>query len=163
MTRELCRGKCAFSFFPRPVAANRKAHLAEAVRTGKPVHGQDTDTDRGRVFEYTLYPLKDSQDQVTLAMIVTRDTTIHQKMEDALRETGQLLDATELAPAGLRAAEVMAAQLGSVLFRIQAETRKREYERQLRDLAGKAFGRAFGEARPGNPNAAGRGPGMKGY
>jgi PAS domain S-box-containing protein/putative nucleotidyltransferase with HDIG domain len=83
-------GACIFDFLPPDVAATRREHLDEAVRTKRLVHFADCREDRW--FEHFLRPVANSAGEIEEVAILTLDNTERRRTEAELKLKERLLD-----------------------------------------------------------------------
>ena len=82
-------GCSAFEFLSPELAASRKAHLDEVLRTGRAVSFEDTRD--GRVIENHLNPVIEADGHVSAVVIVGMDVTERKRAEDAQRASQKYL------------------------------------------------------------------------
>jgi len=82
-------GLCSYDLMEPDVAAKRKAHFEDVIRTGKPMRLEDEH--RGVYFDSTIYPISNEQGEVTRLAIFARDTTDRKRMEETLRKRNREL------------------------------------------------------------------------
>ncbi len=80
-----CLGRNVFDLLPPSVAENRKAQAEAVFRTGKAAHFEDENA--GQHFLNMLYPIFDSQGQVSQLGIYAMDVTEARKMQRELAKT----------------------------------------------------------------------------
>ena len=78
------------TFLPPEVAANRNKHVAEVVRTGKPVRFEDQRS--GRYFENAMHPVLDEQGKVAAVAVLGIDRTDRKRAEQALQQAHEKLE-----------------------------------------------------------------------
>jgi PAS domain S-box-containing protein len=83
-------GQQFFDFLPPDVADGRRKHVAESVRTGKPLRFEDFRF--GRYIDNYVHPIKDAHGQVKRLAILGIDVTEHKEAEERLRQQAALLD-----------------------------------------------------------------------
>jgi len=86
-------GSNVFTRVSHEVSEFRRKFIDEAVQTGKPVQFEDVRS--GRNIENRINPILDQQGNVTRLAIVGIDITERRRVEKALRENRELLDATQ--------------------------------------------------------------------
>lgn len=84
------QGKVAFQFFPPDVAMRRRERLARVIETRKPL--REEESNNGRVFDESVYPILDSAGNVKAVAIFARDITEQKQAEEALRHAHDELD-----------------------------------------------------------------------
>jgi two-component system, cell cycle sensor histidine kinase and response regulator CckA len=77
-------GACIWDVLPSDVSENRKAMVAEVVRTGKMVRFEDERD--GRFFHNSLHPVFDANGKVSKVAVFGRDITEQKEAEANLRE-----------------------------------------------------------------------------
>ncbi len=77
--------KYCFDFFPPEIARIRKEKTEEAIRTDKPVRFEDEF--RGVRFDIIIYPIHDTEGNITKIAIFATNVTARKKIEEALRES----------------------------------------------------------------------------
>ncbi len=83
-------GQRIHNFMPPEIAAGRNEHVAEVVRTGKPIRYEDQRS--GRYFENTMHPVVDEQGKVATVAILAIDRTDHKRAEEALKQAHDELE-----------------------------------------------------------------------
>jgi PAS domain S-box-containing protein len=82
-------GRDIHTFFPPRLAEARKSHLAEAIRTAKPV--RFIDERNGRTIDHTVFPIRSDSGSVERVAVFAMDITEQKQMENALRDLNNLL------------------------------------------------------------------------
>jgi len=124
-------GTCAWDLIPTHLAASRRERLQEVFRSGKPVHREDTR--EGTVFDNSLYPVVDSEGNITAVALFARDITALKRAEEELRRSRNELEMqVEKRTAELRKANEEL--LAEIAERRRAEDALRESEARYRTL-----------------------------
>ncbi len=84
-------GKCVYDVLPQDVAAQRNAHIAQVIASGKPAHFQDERG--GRFMDNYLHPVLDPEGRVTRLAILGIDLTEHKRVEEAVRQSAARAEA----------------------------------------------------------------------
>lgn len=71
--------------FPKEVAEQRRAYVAEILRTGAPM--REEDQRNGRYFDTIAHPIKDRHGKVVRIAIIVRDITERRQMEETIRSS----------------------------------------------------------------------------
>ncbi len=93
LTNQDIVGKCIWDFVPSDVCNKRKPRIEEVFCTGLPLRFEDTRA--GFTFEHSLYPVTDKLGKVYRVAVYSHDITERKQVEIALRESSELLDATQ--------------------------------------------------------------------
>jgi PAS domain S-box-containing protein len=72
-------GRLLYDLLPAGVAASRRRHFDEVIRTGEPVQFEDERA--GLVFHHTLYPVRDGDGRVSGVAVFSRDHTARHRAE----------------------------------------------------------------------------------
>jgi PAS domain S-box-containing protein len=80
-------GSCVYDLIEPVAAKSRKAHVAELIRTGKPIQFEDLRA--GRHIDSYLWPVLNEQGKVARIAILGLDITERKRMEEALRRSEQ--------------------------------------------------------------------------
>ncbi len=83
-------GRNFYDLIPSDVAARRREHIEEALRTGKPVRAEDGRD--GMIFDNAYYPLFDARGRAVSLAYYARDITGQRQLEESLRETRDYLE-----------------------------------------------------------------------
>lgn len=86
-------GSCVYDFFPADVTRRRKQYIEEIVGSGRSL--SLTDERQGRVFLSNLWPIKDRDGHTIRVAIFSKDITGQMQVEQALRQSQTLLNATQ--------------------------------------------------------------------
>jgi PAS domain S-box-containing protein len=86
-------GKCIWDFLPSDVCRDRKSRVDEVFRTGLPLRFEDTRA--AFTFEHSIYPVTDALGKVYRVAVYGHDITERKRAEEALRESRELLNATQ--------------------------------------------------------------------
>jgi two-component system, cell cycle sensor histidine kinase and response regulator CckA len=89
-TNEQIVGTRLYDLFPPDLAAARKRHVDEVVRTGEPRHFQDSRA--GRHLDNRIHPIVDAAGRVVRLAILSLDITERKEVENKLKEQAALLD-----------------------------------------------------------------------
>jgi PAS domain S-box-containing protein len=88
-------GRNFFDLLSADLAASRKAHLAEAVRSRKPLRFEDEC--QGRIIDNSFYPVVNSEGEVERVAVFSADITERRQAEKRLLEVCRELDGRVLA------------------------------------------------------------------
>ena len=83
-------GRCIYQFMPKDLAENRRNYLNEALLSKRPV--QYIEQHRSRYYFANLFPISDSEGNVSHLALFVKDITELKKTEEALRESRETLD-----------------------------------------------------------------------
>lgn len=86
-------GKCIWDFLPPDLSRERKHKAEEVFRTGLPLRFEDIRANF--ILENSVYPVTDALGKVYRVAVYSRDITERKRAEEALRESSELLDATQ--------------------------------------------------------------------
>ncbi len=78
-------GTDAYSLIPPDLAASRRAHNEEVIRTGRPLHYEDERA--GMIFDNCVYPVLDAEGTVTGLAIFGQDITERKRAEELLQQS----------------------------------------------------------------------------
>ncbi|MFC1916893.1 PAS domain S-box protein [Chloroflexota bacterium] len=73
-----------YDLLPDGAAASMKAHMADVIRTGKPVHYQDER--EGKITDYNIYPVISGKGEISRIAIFSRDITMRKWVEDVTEQ-----------------------------------------------------------------------------
>jgi len=76
-----------YDLIPAGPAASVRSHIAEAVRSGKPVHYEDER--EGKIIDQNIYPVLDGKGEVSRIAIFARDVTVRKWVEDVTEQLGR--------------------------------------------------------------------------
>jgi PAS domain S-box-containing protein len=82
-------GSCIWDLFPPDVSERRRAYVDGVIQSGIPVRFEDER--EGMWNDSVIYPVLDTQGQVTTAAILARDITERKQAEEALRHYSERL------------------------------------------------------------------------
>ncbi len=82
-------GTRIFDYFPPEVTGSRKALTDELIRSRKPIRFEDER--RGMILENCVYPVFSDEGKIERVATFSRDITERKRMEEALRESQQML------------------------------------------------------------------------
>jgi len=73
-----------YDILPDDAAAAMKAHMADVIRTGKPVHYEDER--KGKITDYNIYPVISGKGEISRIAIFSRDITVRKWVEDVTEQ-----------------------------------------------------------------------------
>jgi PAS domain S-box-containing protein len=104
-------GLCGWDLIPPELSAQRKKHVEQVLRTGKPVRFEDKSA--GTWFDSVVYPVADDEGQVSKLALHAREISDLKQTEQALRESeGKWRSLVTSAPEGI----VTVDREGTILF-----------------------------------------------
>lgn len=84
-----------YDLLPDGAAALMKARIADAIRTGKPVHFEDER--EGKIIDFNIYPVTGGKGEISRIAVFSRDITVRKWVEDVTeqlaRRNQQILEA----------------------------------------------------------------------
>ncbi len=108
-------GRKIHDFMPADLAAQRKKHVAEAIRTGKLIRFEDKRSER--YFENIIHPVMDEEGKVAAVAILGIDRTDRKRAEEALKKAHDELE---------EKIKERTAELASANKRLQCEIEERK-------------------------------------
>jgi len=76
-----------YDLIPPGPSASMRTHIAEAVRSGKPVHYEDER--EGKIIDHNIYPVLGSKGEISRLAIFARDVTVRKWVEDVTEQLGR--------------------------------------------------------------------------
>jgi len=76
-----------YDLLPAGPAASMRAHMAEVIRSGKPVHYEDER--EGKIIDQNIYPVLGSKREISRIAIFARDITVRKWVEDVTEQLGR--------------------------------------------------------------------------
>ena len=83
-------GRNVFSLLPPDLAASRREHMEEAIRSGQPSHFEDERG--GAFFDNHLHPIVNDRGEVVELAIFSLDITAHKRAEQEIRQLNESLE-----------------------------------------------------------------------